>query len=144
SGTNNLHGTLFWYNHNQHFDSCDAFDYNCKWKVIPGQQFRAKPKNLLNDIGGNLGGPIKKDKLFYFVNWDGVFQRDTPDAYYSVPTTDMRGGDFSRFLRSQVHQCLAFDANGVCTSLGPLIMVPTTDGHGAIGPSVPLQQGMVF
>jgi len=139
SGTNNLHGVLFWYHHNQHFDSCEAFDYNCKWRVIPGQQFRAKPKNLQNDMGGNLGGPIKKDKLFYFANWDGVFQRNTPDGYYSVPTTDMRGGDFSRFLRAPVNQV---DPNTGAV-IGP-IMVPTTDGHGAIGPTVPLQQGMVF
>jgi hypothetical protein len=144
SGTNELHGTAFWYHFNQHLTSCDAFDQNCKWRVFDPTHPRSKPKEILNDLCCNLGGPIKKDKLFYFANWDGVFQRDTPDGYYSVPTGDERGGDFSRFLRSQVHQCLQFNSSGTCTSVGPLIMVPTTNGNGVIGPMVPLQQGMIF
>ena len=49
-------------------------------------------------MGGNLGGPVKKDKLFFFFNWDGVFQRNTPDNFYTVPTDDIRGGDFSSVL----------------------------------------------
>src|SRR5436309_5184512 len=137
SGTNNLHGVLFWYNHNQHFDSCEAFDVNCKWRAN-GLTARSKPKDILNDMGGNLGGPIKKDKLFFFANWDGVFQRNTPDAFYSVPGDAMRDGDFSSFLKLPVNQV---DSKG--NVIGP-VMVPTTDGHGVIGPSVQLQQGMVF
>lgn len=141
SGTNNLHGTLFWYNHNQHFDSCDAFDINCKWRAN-GLTARSKPKDLLNDLGGNLGGPIKKDKLFFFANWDGVFQRDTPDHFYTVPTADMRGGDFSRFLKCYVHPAGA--TNACNDPNNSAILVPTTNGSGVIGPTVPLQQGMVF
>ena len=144
SGTNDMHGTLFWYHHNQHLTSCEPFDQNCKWRVFDPTHPRSKPKEILNDLGGNIGGPIKKNKLFYFANWDGVFERDTPDGRYSVPPAAMHNGDFSALLRDKIFSCLAQDANGNCTQVGPPIMVPTTNGHGVIGPPVQLQQGMVF
>ena len=143
AGTNDLHGTAFWYHHNQHLTSCDPFDQNCKWKVFDATHPRSKPKEILNDIGGNLGGPIKRDKLFFFANWDGVFQRDTPDARYAVPPSDMRNGDFSKYLGARVSKCLQRDSNDQCTQSSPM-MVPTSNGHGVLGPAVQLQQGMVF
>ena len=112
SGTNDMHGTLFWYHHNQHLTSCEPFDQNCKWRVFDPTHPRGKPKEILNDLGGNIGGPIKKNKLFYFANWDGVFERDTPDGRYSVPTAAMHNGDFSALLRDKIFSCLAQDANG--------------------------------
>jgi carboxypeptidase family protein/TonB-dependent receptor-like protein len=144
SGTNDMHGTLFWYHNNQHLNSCEPFDQNCKWRVFDPTHPRSKPKDLLNDMGGNIGGPIKKNKLFYFANWDGVFQRFTPDGRYTVPTAAMHNGDFSALLRDKISSCLATDANGNCTKTGPPIMVPTSNGQGVIGPMVQLQYGMVF
>ncbi len=138
SGTNAMHGVAFWYHHNQHLTSCEPFDQNCKWQVFDPTHPRSKPKEILNDVGGNLGGPIKKNKLFYFANWDGVFQRDTPGGYFTVPTADLRGGDFSKYMKDKVN---LVDAKG--SVIGPA-MVPTTDGHGVFGPLVQLQQGMVF
>lgn len=141
SGTNDLHGTAFWYHHNQHLTSCEPFDINCKWRVFDPTHPRSKPKEILNDVGGNLGGPIKKDKLFFFANWDGVFQRDTPDGFYAVPPANMHAGDFSSYLQDPI---FCADATNTACVMGTPIMVPTTDGHGVIGPSVQLQQGMVF
>jgi hypothetical protein len=67
SGGNTLHGTLFDYFRN---DKMDAKNY-----------FQTAPTPLrLNQFGGNLGGPVVKDKLFYFVNYEGVRQIiTTPD-----------------------------------------------------------------
>src|SRR5438552_10896885 len=123
SGTNDWHGTLFGYHFNQHFQSREACDYS-------GQK---KPKQILNDDGGNFGGPIKKNKLFFFGNWDGVFERDIFNGLSTVPMPELHNGDFSKYLGAKI-----FNANG-----SPF-MVPTTDGHGGLGPMVQLQQGMVF
>ena len=150
SGTNQLHGTAFWYHHNQHLASCEPFDQNCKWRVFDPTRPRSKPKEILNDVGGNLGGPIKKNKLFFFANWDGVFERTTPDGRYAVPPVDMRSGDFSKYLGAKINQVavdakgnVIKDANGNPVIVGP-VMVPTSNGFGVVGPSVQLQQGMVF
>jgi hypothetical protein len=144
SGTNDLHGTLFWYHNNQHLNSCEPFNVACKWKAFDPGKPQNKPLTLINDIGANLGGPIKKNKLFYFFNWDGVFEHISYDDRYAVPTSDMRAGDFRAFLGKKISQCLARDAGGNCTQVGSPIMVPTSNGHGVIGPMVQLQQGMVF
>src|SRR2546430_11986701 len=76
-----------------------SFDQNCKWRVFDPTHPRSKPKEILNDLGGNIGGPTKKNKLFYFANWDGVFERDTPDGRYSVPTA--RSEEHTSELQSQ-------------------------------------------
>ncbi len=123
SGTNDWHGTLFGYHFNQHFQSREAWDYS-------GQK---KPKQILNDDGGNFGGPIKKDKLFFFANWDGVFERDIFNGLSTVPMPELHNGDFSKYLGAKL-----FNPDGTP------YMVPTTDGHGHLGPMVQLQQGMVF
>ncbi|HEV8592917.1 MAG TPA: TonB-dependent receptor [Pyrinomonadaceae bacterium] len=60
SGTNNLHGSVFEYFRNEGLDSEDA--------VAGKQRFR------LNQFGGNISGPIKKDKWFFFTNYEGVRQ----------------------------------------------------------------------
>lgn len=60
SGTNDLHGSLFEFFRNESLDSEDA--------VAGKQRFR------LNQFGGNISGPIKKDKLFFFTNYEGVRQ----------------------------------------------------------------------
>jgi hypothetical protein len=144
SGTNDWHGVGFWYHHNQHLSSCEPFDANCKWQAF-GLSERNKPKLIINDIGGNIGGPIKKNKLFFFANWDGVFQRDTPDAFYNVPTADVRGGDFTDYLGLPISTCLdaTYEADA-CKTVGAPIMVPMTDGNGNITGTTQLKQGMVF
>ena len=57
------------------------------------------PKNILNEYGGNIGGPIKKDKLFFFFNYDKVAIRQYKNNNtFSVPLTRFRNGDFSSIL----------------------------------------------
>ena len=148
SGTNQIHGVLFGYHNDQHLNSCDAFDVVCKWKAFDPTHPQNKPLDLVNDVGGNIGGPIKKGKLFYFANWDGVFQHTAFDGRYAVPTSDMRSGDFTAFLGQPINQ-----VDGSGNVIGP-VFVPESDGHGNLaGPAVctvagpgcvQLQQGMVF
>ena len=88
SGTNNLHGTGWWFNNNQHFNSDPVYFRPVGY---------VKPLSILNIFGGNLGGPIKKDKLFYFFNVERTTERTGVFGSYSVAPADFRAGDFSNW-----------------------------------------------
>ncbi len=85
SGTNKLHGNLWEYWRN---DALDAKDYFAL----------TKPEYRQNQFGGTVGGPIIKNKLFFFgdVEADRIVFGST--GTYSVPTALMRQGDFSELL----------------------------------------------
>ena len=54
------------------------------------------PVDHQNEFGGNIGGPIKKDKIFFFGNYSGYYYKTaTPPNYLSLPTMDERSGNFS-------------------------------------------------
>ena len=86
SGTNQFHGALFEFFRND--------------KLNAGNFFTGRrPILRYNQFGGTLGGPIKKNKTFFF--FGQTFTRDNqfvPYTNLSVPTADMRRGDFSRIL----------------------------------------------
>ncbi len=64
SGTNQVHGSGFEYHSNQHLKA---------WpESVPAGEVN-KPKLVYNQFGGTIGGPIKKDKLFYFVSYEGTY-----------------------------------------------------------------------
>ncbi len=88
SGTNQFHGVAFAYHQDQALRARQFFETS---QVSP-----QKGKSILNDDGGTLGGPIKKDKLFFFGSWDGTFERDNRGRLFAVPTADIRSGDFSK------------------------------------------------
>src|SRR5262249_39654699 len=54
-----------------------------------------KPKSIVNIDGGTVGGPFRRDKLFYFMSWEGTFERINRSGLYTVPTEDQRRGDFN-------------------------------------------------
>lgn len=120
SGTNDFHGSLFGMNSNS---ATRAFLWDENRAGVT-----KKPKGNRNILGASVGGPIKKNKLFFFADWEGTFERVSYSSLYSVPTTDLRTGDFSNKLGSQI---LGAD--------GSPILVPTTEGG-----SVPLREGMIF
>ena len=87
SGTNNFHGSGFAYHDNHFFRAKNVFH--------PNQLGTNKPKNLRTIPGATFGGPIKKDKLFFFGSWEGMYERLIRDGRFSVPTADIRSGNFS-------------------------------------------------
>lgn len=93
SGTNQLHGSLFEYHDNQRLK---AFNYFVKAQATAGPA-QPKPLRVYNNYGGTIGGPIKKNKLFYFYSFDGTRQRDGAVGTYSVPTSAMKAGNFSSY-----------------------------------------------
>src|SRR5438874_3187681 len=89
SGTNAIHGSAFEYHSNQHLKAWPE-------SVPPGQS--QKPNLIYNQFGGTIGGPIKKDKLFYFVSYEGSYDHRNVQRKVTVPTDAMKAGDFSQFL----------------------------------------------
>jgi len=81
SGTNTFHGTAFEYFRN---DKLDANDWFANAKGVP------RPELRQNDFGGVLGGPIRKDKLFFFGSYEGLRVRQPHVANTYVPTLASR------------------------------------------------------
>jgi hypothetical protein len=91
SGTNQIHGAGWEFHTNSAIKARNYFYclYSCT-----GDPNRA-PKNLQNQFGGMIGGPIVKNKLFFFADWERTTRRQAASALRTVPTAAMRNGDFS-------------------------------------------------
>jgi hypothetical protein len=90
SGTNQLHGSAFWYHDNQHLYARPYF-YRINDNKPP------LPKAIINIPGGTIGGPIVKNKLFYFFSFERTWERTGQSGNYSTPPADVRKGDFSAY-----------------------------------------------
>ena len=85
SGTNQFHGGVFEYFRNTDFDARGFFA-------------ATTPIEHQNEFGATVGGPIQKNKLFFFANYDGYrYVSATAPGYQSIPTAAERTGDFSAF-----------------------------------------------
>ncbi|MFN7923291.1 MAG: TonB-dependent receptor [Bryobacteraceae bacterium] len=85
SGTNTLHGSAWWLHDNALLQAKNFFNT------------ADKPKNI-NNIGGvTIGGPVVKNKFFYFFGWEATHERLGATSLLTVPTADQRSGDFSRY-----------------------------------------------
>jgi hypothetical protein len=110
SGTNNYHGDAFEFLRN---DALNANNWANDWQGLP------KPGLRWNTFGGTFGGPVKKDKLFFFVDYQGE-RLDSPPAiqFFTVMTPAERTGDFSQLLSEKSVQlynpCASF--SGPCTT----------------------------
>lgn len=86
SGTNAFHGTAYEYLRNTVLDANDFFSNRTGAGRSPWHQ---------NQFGFNVGGPIWKDRVFFFGDYQGYRQTQGHLYYVSVPTAQMLGGDFS-------------------------------------------------
>lgn len=89
AGTNNFHGSLWEYFRNDRMDALDYFS-------------TSRTAYHLNQFGATLGGPILKNKVFFFADAQGtrISNYVPPQANYTVPTAAERTGDFSEMLDS--------------------------------------------
>jgi hypothetical protein len=87
SGTNAIHGSAYEFHDDQHLKARNFFQ----------QAGTDKPLSIYNNFGATVGGPIRKNRLFYFLSYDGTKQKQASPGFYSVPTADQRVGDFSAF-----------------------------------------------
>jgi hypothetical protein len=108
SGTNEFHGTVFYFFRN---DKLNANEWSNNWSGA------GRPALRWNMFGAGAGGPIKRDKLFFFADYQGQrFNRPASVQTASVFTAAERTGDFSELLRQpnpiQLYDPLNLDAQG--------------------------------
>ena len=82
SGSNQFHGSGFEFGRHERFDSRLFFA-------------QGKPLTRQNQYGGSLGGPVKENKTFFFVDYEGYRLKQGVPFLITVPTMKMRTGDFS-------------------------------------------------
>ncbi len=90
SGTNQFHGNVFEFLQNDKLNA-NGFFRNRNLSTAKRTGFKR------NIFGGTLGGPIKKDKLFFFVDYEGTESRSSGPATASVAPSAWRNGDLSAF-----------------------------------------------
>ena len=89
SGTNQFHGAVYEYNRNA---ATSANDYFNKLAQLQSGDPNKAEALVRNNFGGALGGPIKKDRLFFFMNYEGERQSDQKSVVRVAPSAAMRDG----------------------------------------------------
>ena len=152
SGANAWHGSGFYYLHNEDLDAQSwGNKYNGEQCLVAAegdpaqiancQRAFGRPDDRLYDYGASFGGPIMRDKLFFYSAWERyTFSNAGIGGLTStVPTSAFLGGDFTALLGAQ----LCTQPGG---SIAPNCGVGTTPifVQNDAGQSVALQQGMIF
>jgi Carboxypeptidase regulatory-like domain/TonB dependent receptor len=83
SGSNDIHGSGFWF---RRTDATQAKDPFTQWDARPGIAASPVPSSRWQQFGGSLGGPIIKNKLFFFGDYQGTRQSNGNTIKLSVPT----------------------------------------------------------
>jgi hypothetical protein len=115
SGTNEIHGSAFEFHNNQHLNARNFF--------LPSSQ--AKPVGIYNNYGGTLGGPIVKNKLFYFGSFDGTALKQSGNGLYTVPTANQRAGDFSGYAKTGIYDPATGNPDGTGRVMFANNIIPT-------------------
>ncbi|HYA24034.1 MAG TPA: TonB-dependent receptor [Terriglobales bacterium] len=116
SGTNNFHGSIYEYNRSDIGEANDWFNEQAQIRSalpnVPGQLIR-------NTFGAAIGGPIKRDKLFFFATYEGQRTRENLQVTRTVPSTLLRQGTIqyldanSNLVQLDAAQVRAMDPLGI-------------------------------
>jgi hypothetical protein len=124
SGSNTFHGSGYDFLRNQVMDANNWFN-NLYGIPLPGLR--------RNNYGGTIGGPIFKNKTFFFLNYDGTRQTSMSTEQAGVPSAAERAGDFGEICAAQQDDngvSGAFDENGICSAEGkPLVQGQVYDPY---------------
>lgn len=93
SGTSQFRGLAYEYLRNKVFDANDFFS---------NRVGRSKPKRIQNQFGGNLGGPILRDRVFFFADYEGTRIRQSVLRIATVPLNSEKSGNFSATLGNEI------------------------------------------
>src|SRR5207237_1322255 len=88
-GTNQWHGALYEYIQNDAFNARSFFD-----RTVGNRRY--------HNFGGAVGGPVVKNKMFFYFNMDKIINNSTSQSIQSVPTPAMKNGDFSNSFWPQI------------------------------------------
>jgi outer membrane receptor protein involved in Fe transport len=116
SGTNNIRGSAFY------------FRQQDEWNARRGYFDPTKLDASVTIGGGTIGGPIRRNKLFYFGSWERNNEQNSRFNQYSVPTAKMRQGDFSEVLavnpNFRLYDPTTGDASGANRAIFPGAVIP--------------------
>ena len=113
SGTNDFHGSGHWFHSNSKLAARNFF--------FLGDRV---PKNLFNQFGGTIGGPIIKNKLFFFANFERTTRRRHAFLNRTIATSALRQGDFSG-TGATIFDPLTGNANGTGRTPFPDNRIPS-------------------
>jgi hypothetical protein len=89
SGTNDFHGSAYEYNRNTYTSANDFFVKNSQ---LTNGQPNTAPKLIRNVFGASVGGPILKDRFYFFLNYEGTRRVEQQSQTQAVPTASLRDG----------------------------------------------------
>jgi hypothetical protein len=114
SGTNQLHG--------------GAWEYNTE-SALKARNFfylgNRNPKNILNQFGLDVGGPIRKNKLFFFADWERTVQRQLASGFQTIATSALRQGNFAD-VSTTIYNPFTGTANGTARDPFPGNQIPVS------------------
>ncbi len=90
SGTNSFHGSAYEYNRNTVFSANDPF---LKYSQLTSGESNKAPKLLRNVFGASVGGPILKNRMFFFANYEGRRDAQGTSVLRTVPSASLRAGN---------------------------------------------------
>ncbi|MBZ5719838.1 MAG: carboxypeptidase-like regulatory domain-containing protein [Acidobacteriia bacterium] len=125
SGTNSWHGSAYEYHRNT---VTSANDYFVKGAEVGSGQPNVPDKLIRNIFGVSVGGPIQKNRLFFFANYEGTRQREEQSTVRTIPTPTLCAGQ----LRYN-------DVSGGVTTLTPTDIAnldPLQSGYNGQGPGI--------
>ncbi len=124
SGTNGWHGSVYEYFRNKVLNANEYF--NKQTQLATGQPNEAPPWTQ-NQYGLQIGGPVIKNKTFFYVSWEQYRQRTGSPFTTTVPQSAMLGGDFSSLCTLPVAQGGAggtLNSSGLCSDAAGQIFDP--------------------
>jgi hypothetical protein len=137
SGTNAIHGAAYWFNRSK-IAAADVFDYtsNPQCTFLGESGCVALPDLSRNQFGASLGGPIWKNKLFAFVDYQGWRQVLPASAYTNrVPTALMRTGDFTELCGGAANCATAYSTLAATATSLPYSGLPGCAAAAAANPN---------
>jgi hypothetical protein len=116
AGTNAYHGSLYEFFRNDKLDTRNFFDNVVK----PGDTIAKAPINKQNQFGASIGGPIKKDKAFFFVNYEGFRLSQVRSNVVTVPDACVRAATLAATPGSVINSCPGFPATTTSSNAATL------------------------
>jgi hypothetical protein len=129
SGTNEIHGGVFW-THRNNFGGLRARQRQDLFPPPGCEEAFCPPQYIRNEYGASAGGPVIKNKTFWFGSWEGQKLRQSRYAEAAMPTAAMWAGDFGQAVTGEGDPITIYDpytstAGGARTPF-PLNQIPSS------------------
>ena len=126
SGTNNFHGEAYEFLRNKILNSNEYFN---KQTELAAGKSNTPPPYVQNQYGFDVGGPVIKDKTFFFASWEQFRQRTGSVLSTTLPTTAERQGNFSALLGAGIQLYDPYTVNPITGARTPYAgnIIPSTE-----------------